>query len=282
MESIVAKTCLRKRIARSTFYIILAAITLLPNLSCAEPPFTPFAVPDIGTKEWLTPGGPSKEELAGRVYVIEFWATWCPTCKTSVKHLQEIQEKYARQGLVILALSQDDNPAKVRTFVAEKGIKYHVAMDAGSSADFNVKYIPTVFVVDSTGQVVWKGYPWEAGFEKAIQNALKHAPPPITGGISLGVYERYKKSLLGGADFASAYRQINADAMKAGSPDAAAAARIISAIDSSIARRTRQALLLSEKDPMAARQLLVELLDNFGGIPAAQLAAKHLDSIKVG
>lgn len=44
-------------------------------------------------------------ELSGNVVLVDFWATWCPSCMESFPHIQELQRKYAAQGLVVLTVS---------------------------------------------------------------------------------------------------------------------------------------------------------------------------------
>ncbi len=102
----------------------------------------------------------------GTVYVVEFWATWCPPCRTSIPHLTELQKKYEDQGVVFVGIS-DENVPTVKPFVADLGDKmdYHVAVDTvgqvvnGYMGAFRQGSIPTAFVVDAKGKVVWYGHP---------------------------------------------------------------------------------------------------------------------------
>ena len=49
--------------------------------------------PKIEVKEFVK-GEPVKSFEQGKIYVVEFWATWCPPCRTSIPHLTEMQKKY--------------------------------------------------------------------------------------------------------------------------------------------------------------------------------------------
>lgn len=103
----------------------------------------------------------------GKVYVVEFWATWCPPCRRSIPHLTELQEKHA-DNVVIVGITNEEIGV-VKPFVEEKGdeMDYHVAVDTADKAindymlAFNRNTIPTAFVVDTEGKIVWVGNPLE-------------------------------------------------------------------------------------------------------------------------
>jgi len=103
----------------------------------------------------------------GTVYVVEFWATWCGPCKTSIPHLSKLQDQYEDDVRVLGVSIMEQNPAAVTPFVEDMGDKmdYAVATDkddtmsrgwmdaAGQSG------IPTAFIVDRKGRVAWIGHP---------------------------------------------------------------------------------------------------------------------------
>src|SRR5438132_6811939 len=47
-------------------------------------------------------------ELSGKPVLVEFWATWCPPCRKSIPHLNQIYAKYKSQGLVIVGITDED------------------------------------------------------------------------------------------------------------------------------------------------------------------------------
>jgi len=115
-------------------------------------------------------------DVSSGVHVVEFWATWCPPCLTSIPHLTALQEKYADRGVNIIGVS-DEELDTVEPFVEKMGDKmaYTVAIDGGISKDYMEKYniggIPHAFVVKN-GEIVWHGHPM-AKLEAAIEDALK-------------------------------------------------------------------------------------------------------------
>ncbi|MEN6307771.1 MAG: redoxin domain-containing protein [Anaerohalosphaeraceae bacterium] len=105
---------------------------------------------------------------SGKIYVVEFWATWCPPCKASIPHLTEIQKKYKDKGVTVIGISNEaDALEKVKSFVAEKGdtMDYTVAVDVSRTVNdaymkaYEQGGIPTAFIVDGKGNIVWYGHP---------------------------------------------------------------------------------------------------------------------------
>ena len=109
------------------------------------------------------------------VYVVEFWATWCGPCLTSIPHLTELQKKYGDEGLVVIGIT-DEDASDVRPFLADMGPKmdYRVAIDTYGAtnsrfmAPFGQEGIPHAFVIDKLGRIVWHGHPMEPLLERLI------------------------------------------------------------------------------------------------------------------
>ena len=70
--------------------------------------------------KWLK-GEPVSAFVGGRVYVVEFWATWCGPCKRAIPHLTGLQQKYRADVTVIGVSVWEPRPDEVGPFVARKG-----------------------------------------------------------------------------------------------------------------------------------------------------------------
>jgi peroxiredoxin len=121
--------------------------------------------PPLQVSEWVR--GQPVDIAAGRsntVYVVEFWATWCPPCLENIPHLAELQQEFKASNVVVVGISDEDDPT-VRRFVTRRGtnMTYHVAVDedgktvAAYLGDSAQSYIPVAFVVDKEGRIAWKG-----------------------------------------------------------------------------------------------------------------------------
>ncbi len=105
----------------------------------------------------------------GGIYVIEFWATWCGPCKSSMPHLSEVQEKYADKGVRIISIS-DEKIDTVTKFLEDPNwaakTRYTLCADPDRSAhDQYMKPalqsgIPCAFIVKD-GTVQWIGHPMQ-------------------------------------------------------------------------------------------------------------------------
>ena len=153
--------------------LVLAAGTMLP-LAAAATLKVGDPAPKLETGKWVQ-GEPVKEFQKGKAYIVEFWATWCPPCRASIPHLNEVYNKFKDKGLIVIGQDcweRDDS--LVAPFVKKMGDKmtYRVALDdkasnkKGQMAKTWMEAagrngIPSAFLVDTKGVVAWIGHPMQ-------------------------------------------------------------------------------------------------------------------------
>jgi thiol-disulfide isomerase/thioredoxin len=134
-----------------------------PSLKIGDP------APTLKATKWLQ-GEEVKKFEPGKIYVVEFWATWCGPCIAAMPHLAELQAQYKDKGITVIGFTNADpnnSEEKVVEFVKKRGpeLKYTFAYaDDSTTLDSWMKAagrtgIPCTFVVDKAGRIAYIGHP---------------------------------------------------------------------------------------------------------------------------
>lgn len=162
----------------------------IANLRAAEPTFKiGDPAPVIAPVIWLK-GSPVPKYALGRVYVVEFWATWCPPCIKTIPHLSELQRQHASTLTIIGVNAEGLSGFEAKTnavsdFMTKHGrdMAYTVAMEDPIAKPISEIWItgtgsmgaPTAGIIDKHGTLVWIGYPDVAKgytFDQALEDTL--------------------------------------------------------------------------------------------------------------
>ena len=141
-----------------TFAALLAVVTACSGDSAPTVP----AVEDISEPmpvlagQVLTGGTLARNDYAGRVTVVNFWATTCAPCVREMPLLSSLHDE--QDGAFVVGVNYREGEAIAREFARELDVAYPSVRDAdGSLAHrFGVPFLPTTFVVDGDGQMRFK------------------------------------------------------------------------------------------------------------------------------
>lgn len=140
--------------------------------------------PRLQTGKWIQ-GERVEEFTPGKVYIVEFWATWCGPCRQVIPHLNELHKKFQEKGVVVIGQDvYEKEETKVEPLVLEIGEKmtYRVALDdktdgkKGKMAETwlvaaDQDAIPCAFIVNQQCVIAWIGQPVGLD-EEAIERVI--------------------------------------------------------------------------------------------------------------
>ena len=177
---------------KAALYVMLISIgcnALAQRSSAAELLTIGSDAPALDVEHWVHKNQdklpPVTKFEAGKVYVVEFWATWCGPCLASMPHLAELQTKMADKGVRIISISDEDletveeflnrevqqapgaeaegKPQTYRQLTSSYSLttdpdqsSYHDYMEAAAQNG-----IPTAFIVGKDAKIEWIGHPME-------------------------------------------------------------------------------------------------------------------------
>jgi peroxiredoxin len=132
-------------------------------------------LPDFAAATVNGKGRASVKPNAGKVIVVDFWATWCEPCKKSFPKLEELYVKYRASGMEIVAVSEDDENEGIRSFGDSFGAKFPLVWDNGKAiaSKWHPKSMPSTFVVDKKGVVRFVHVGYHDGEEAEIEREVK-------------------------------------------------------------------------------------------------------------
>jgi cytochrome c biogenesis protein CcmG/thiol:disulfide interchange protein DsbE len=120
-----------------------------------------FSTKWLQGQEFLPGSNPSSlslSDLRGKNIVLNFWASWCHSCREEALDLQAYWEKYRDQGIVVIGIAIQDTEEAAREFAERYGKKYILSLDEDGKAsiDYGVTGVPETFLINKEGIVVHK------------------------------------------------------------------------------------------------------------------------------
>lgn len=147
------------------FVVVLSAWTITGLEARADELMAPVEkvvkAPDLDGIFLLDSRQLKGEELAGKVLMVNFWATWCPPCVKEFPAMQQIWETYDRDDFEIVAINVAEKPNEIERFFERSNIEYEflIGLDLKMSAlaAWQVKGLPTTFLVDRDRNIRYVG-----------------------------------------------------------------------------------------------------------------------------
>lgn len=138
--------------------LLVSLLTIIPrqiDAGTIEKPFN-FMLEDLD-------GNPLRlSDYAGKVVLLNFWATWCPPCKAEIPHFIELVTENKDKGLIVIGLSADRGGVEVvKDWIAKNNVNYSIGMTDSETYQAYQEYlpkserggIPFTFIIDRKGKI---------------------------------------------------------------------------------------------------------------------------------
>ncbi len=145
----------------------------------APPPPPPLLAVGARAPEWelKTPDGRtvSLRGLRGNIVVMDFWATWCGPCKLAMPAVQKLHEEFKGESVKVFGVNCWES-GDAAAFMKDKGYTYGLLLEADEVATaYRVSGIPTFYVIDREGRVLYAASGFSPDREKQIAEVIRSA-----------------------------------------------------------------------------------------------------------
>ena len=114
-------------------------------------------------------------DYRGKVVVLDIWATWCPPCRAMIPHERELVKRLKGKPFALISISADDKKETLTKFLGETPMPWTHWWNGASGGiieDWEVKFFPTIYVLDAKGVIRYKGVRGEK-MDEAVDTLLK-------------------------------------------------------------------------------------------------------------
>ncbi|MGB5326190.1 MAG: TlpA disulfide reductase family protein, partial [Pseudomonadales bacterium] len=117
------------------------------------------------------------DNYRGKLVYLDFWASWCGPCKSSFPFMSALQDRYSDRGLVIIAVNVDRDSTEAMHFLEKFPAGFPVVMnpDGNLASEFKVLGMPSSYLIDASGAVVWSHKGFRKGDDEIIEKNIIEA-----------------------------------------------------------------------------------------------------------
>jgi len=122
----------------------------------------------------------SLSDFKGKIVFLNFWTTWCPTCRIEMPSMEKLHQKLKNKDFAMVTINLQESAPQVKAFFKEFKLTFTALLDSTGEvgASFGIRAIPTTYILDKTGRIIgqvsgpreWDSKAAMALFENLIDN----------------------------------------------------------------------------------------------------------------
>ena len=122
----------------------------------------------------------SLSDFKGKIVFLNFWTTWCPTCRIEMPSMEKLHQKLKNKDFAMVTINLQESASQVKSFFKEFKLTFTALLDSTGEvgASFGIRSIPTTYILDKTGRIIglvsgpreWDSKAAIALFENLIDN----------------------------------------------------------------------------------------------------------------
>ncbi|MGA2775592.1 MAG: TlpA disulfide reductase family protein, partial [Candidatus Omnitrophota bacterium] len=99
-----------------------------------------------------------------------FWTTWCPFCQVEIRKISERAGELAKAGIEVLTINTGESKSRVERFMQSRKINLKTLIDEDTavSNSYNILGVPTFYIVDKQGKIIFEGNKFPENFKEII------------------------------------------------------------------------------------------------------------------
>ena len=151
---------LARTLTHTTLLVLLLALPLTASATLStelielkHKPIAPrFTLPDMQDKPR------ELSDYLGKTVIISFWATWCPPCRKEIPYFNRVRAKLEKEDVAMLFVNINEGKEAIEAYEKKTPINLTILRDetAGQLTNWNLTGLPTTFILNPEGQVVYQ------------------------------------------------------------------------------------------------------------------------------
>lgn len=139
-----------KCLISAVFALALWMVTSVSVAVTVGQPAPPIALPTLQTQQTL-----SLRDLRGKVVLVDFWSSWCASCRQSLPYFDTLRTQLQGEAFEIFAVNLDDEASEALEFLNAYPVSYPIVWDEAQASPeaYGITRMPTSFLIDQTGVV---------------------------------------------------------------------------------------------------------------------------------